>query len=306
MAGGVIDPLYLPFSEQDLLQHFILKTEPGRYTSYYVKSAERYARLRDKCRQGLSVTDMKHDCQIEKDERFWIAGCLLRYYHRPGRVAAISALLTRCFGPVPPVPGLTSWGECLSEDEDNLLYFEVNVPAPEEYVAWLKEHVGERQIVPYILDAARSAGGGYRGDLEGPTHVDAVLLNRATGFAVFFEAKVLSDISVGVTFDPLRNQLARIVDVMLEPNERMGVPLSYRDPRRTLLVLVTPELFRRAPHARLYGWLMQEYRSSPSALARDLPHRKDVDFAEVSRRLGWVTWEECDEVLPGACPWLRC
>lgn len=49
---------------------------------------------------------------------------------------------------------------------------------------------------------------------------------------------------------------------------------------------------------------MHEYRFSPAALARDLPHRKGVDFAEVSGRLGWLTWEECNRILPGACPWL--
>lgn len=221
---GVIDPVYLPISERDFSQHFILKTDPERYTSYYVKSAERYSRFRGKSRQGLSVIDLKHDCQIEKDERFWIAGCLLRYYHRPDRVERFAALLTRCFGPVPPVPGLDSWDQCLGQHEDNLLYFEVKVPAPKEYVVWLQQHVHQRQMVPYILDAARGAGGGFRGDLEGPTHLDAVLLNKATGFAVFFEAKVLSDISVQVTFDPLRNQLARVVDVMLEPNHDMGLP----------------------------------------------------------------------------------
>lgn len=52
------------------------------------------------------------------------------------------------------------------------------------------------------LGAARSKWG-LQGCPEGPTHVDAVLLNRATGLAVFFEVKVLSDI-YGVTFDPLR------------------------------------------------------------------------------------------------------
>ena len=44
------------------------------------------------------------------------------------------------------------------------------------------------------------------------------MLLAATGVAVIFEAKVLSDISAHVTFDLARNQLARSIDVMLEAN----------------------------------------------------------------------------------------
>jgi hypothetical protein len=38
---------------------------------------------------------------------------------------------------------------------------------------------------------------------------------------------------------------------------------------------------------------------------RDLtPHRSEADLASVTRWLGWLTWEDCNRVLPGACPWL--
>jgi hypothetical protein len=52
------------------------------------------------------------------------------------------------------------------------------------------------------------------------------------------------------------------------------------------------------------GWLVRDYRDHPAALQRDLPHRTGTDFAAVASRLGWLSWEDCNEVLPGACPWL--
>jgi len=131
-----------------------------------------------------------------------------------------------------------------------------------------------------------------------------MLLNADNGFAVLFEAKVLSDMSYQVSFDAMRNQIARNIDVMLERNDSLPEPLSLRQPQRTLFALLTPEIFRKHPHSRLYGWLMNEYRHSPTALARDIPHRRSVDWSDVARRLGWLTWEDCEQVLPGSCPWL--
>jgi hypothetical protein len=69
-------------------------------------------------------------------------------------------------------------------------------------------------------------------------------------------------------------------------------------------VLITPEIFRNHPQSRLYGWLMRDYQQHPAALRRDLPHRTGTDFASVASRLGWLSWEDCNRVLPGACPWL--
>jgi hypothetical protein len=69
-----------------------------------------------------------------------------------------------------------------------------------------------------------------------------MLVAPASGIAVIFEAKVLSDISTHVTFDLARNQLARSIDVMLEANPALPAPLSHRKPERTFLVLLTPAL----------------------------------------------------------------
>lgn len=133
----------------------------------------------------------------------------------------------------------------------------------------------------------------------------------ATGVAVIFEAKVLSDISAHVTFDFARNQLARSIDVMLEGNPAPAAPLNLRKPERTSLVLLTPALTQpgRAGDAisksRLYGWLMPAYKDPDSSLLRQhLPHRDGSELAEAAERLGWASWEDCHTVAPGACPWL--
>jgi hypothetical protein len=120
-----------------------------------------------------------------------------------------------------------------------------------------------------------------------------MLLAPATGVAVIFEAKVLSDISTHVTFDLARNQLARSIDVMLEVNPALAAPLNLRKPERTFLVLLTPALTQpgRAGEAisksRLYGWLMPAYKDPNSSLLRQhLPHRDGSELAEAAERLG--------------------
>jgi len=227
----------------------------------------------------------------------------MKYFYKADRAERLGALMRKCFGDVPPLTDVASWDECFRGGLH--LYFEVNLPSPPTYKHWLGENFTQRQIVPYVLDAGYRRGTDVvRKGLEGPTQVDAILLNADNGFAVLFEAKVLSDISYQVSFDVMRNQLARTIDVMLERNANLREPLSLRQPERTLFAMLTPEMFRQDPHSRLYGWLLDEYRSSPAALARDLPHRQCVDWSEVARRIGWLTWEDCEQVLPGSCPWL--
>jgi hypothetical protein len=83
--------------------------------------------------------------------------------------------------------------------------------------------------------------------------IDAVLIALKTGFAVLFEAKVLADPACSVGFDVLRNQIARNIDVMLEPNPNLRPPLTQRRPDRTCFVLITPDIFRDHTESRLYG-----------------------------------------------------
>lgn len=114
---------------------------------------------------------------------------------------------------------------------------------------------------------------------------------------------MLSDVSKDVSFDAFRNQIARNVDVMLEDGQEPKW-LAARNADRSLFALLTPMCFKARPHSRLYGFLYEEYKDHSAALARDLPHR-DENWPALARRLGWFTFEDIDEALPGACPWLK-
>jgi hypothetical protein len=43
---------------------------------------------------------------------------------------------------------------------------------------------------------------------------------------------------------------------------------------------------------------MRDYQDDPTALHRDMPHRTGTDFIPVARRLGWLTWEDFNDILP--------
>jgi hypothetical protein len=309
-VSEILHPLYLPFTQEQLRDHFApAGTETASavdHLAYYLKSAQAakdWAELPLSGPPAEVATARKHGLQIQKDERFWVVTALMGIFHAPDRVPVLAEMLRRCLGEVPPTEGLATWEQALGDPQQLNLYFEVSLPTPKGYRKYLVDRLSQRVLVPYVLESAtRTAAAGRA--LEGATKVDAVLIAPGTGFAVLFEAKVLADAACSVGFDVLRNQIARNIDVMLEPNPNLRPPLRRRRPDRTCFVLITPEIFRDHPESRLYGWLMRGYQSNPDALERDLPHRAGIDFGSVARRLGWLTWEDCNRLLPGACPWL--
>ena len=295
----VIHESYLPFTPTQLLEHFAPVAGggvPNRYLTHYTTSQTNRREFRQRNLAGPPVSDphvIRLGHQMEKDERFWVVAALMGiYHHAADRTAAFAELLSRCEGLQLPIGGFASWREALGEHQE--LYFEVNLPSP-LYRQYLQEHLNERTLaIPFLREAART-----RGDrLEGATKVDALLIAPATGFAVLFEAKVLADISTGIEFDVLRNQMIRNIDVMLDPNDRLLGPLNRRHPDATCFVLLTPEVFRENRESRLYGLLFDRYKS------KSLPYRADAVLATAPSRLGWLTWEDCNAVQPGSCTWL--
>jgi hypothetical protein len=313
MTDEIIEPTYLPFTIEQLRPHFAPIATPeaqldaDRHLVYYLSSAKRYRDFMEAVgdRRGMPLSATSRPCQLEKDERFWIVTCLMTVFHHPDRPRRLGQLMGQAMDNGSP-PDKT-WEALFEEEGPWHLFFEVNLPSPPSYKSYLSGQLPQRTLAPYIRDASlRPQSDEIRPNLEGPTHVDAVLLNEGSGFAVLFEAKVLSDCSYRVSFDPIRNQLARSIDVMLESNADMPAPLRARDPDLTYFVLLTPEIFRERPSTRLYGWLMREYMGEASqALSRDLPHRADTDWADVSKRLRWLTWEDVNRILPSCCPWLN-
>jgi len=245
-------------------------------------------------------------CQIQKDERFWIVNTLLNIFYSKNRTNKLCKLFERAFGKkVPDSIKIDSWEECINSD--NLkLFFEVDLPSPKKYKEELcslckKEKTEEHQIIPFILASAEG-----KKTLEGSTQVDALILNPDNGFNVLIEAKVLSDISISITYDVVRNQIARNIDVMLEKNVKACKPLDARDPNKSLFLLLTPKLFKDNPSSRLYGYKIREYQDKNKgvdALERDLLSRTKEELEKIPSRIGWLTWEDFKEVNKECSPW---
>jgi hypothetical protein len=236
--------------------------------------------------------------QIEKNERLWTAACLMTVFYSKSRSQELTKIFSKGYGETPPIEGLNSWNECFEGELH--LFFEPGLPSPSSYKEWLRKNLEKRHFIPYVLECANDDK-----ELEGRTNVDAILLNSENGFAVIIEAKVLSDISIDVTYDTMRNQIVRNIDDMLEKNRNKKFPLNKRDPSKSLFLLITPKLFKENPSSRLYGYKFNEYKTNPASLADDLPHRENFDWQNISKKLGWLTWEDFRGVNKNCCLWLK-
>jgi len=295
----IIDQTYLPFTADELKPHFLVDFE-GQI-KYYRESAYRYHEFLENHpnTEGIPLKEAMTPRQIEKDERFWTITATKSIFDHQSRTNMLKQLLIKAFGPTPPIANLDTWEKCL--DGELQLYYEARLPSSQSYLKWLRSNLHLRQMIPYVLDAAKRENVRH---LEGATHLDAMFINIENGFAWLIEAKVLSDVSCLIPFDNFRNQIARNIDVMLDNTSQPGSGLENRVPENSFFSLLTPMNFKQYPSSRLYGWLMQEYQNNPYALARDLPHREKTNWIALQRRIGWITYEDFREILPEACPWL--
>jgi len=311
MSNEKMQDKYLPFSKKELLLHFSpvgKEREPNEnQLNYYIRSIENYEKYKKNNNNilGKPLHGIKGSCQIQKDERFWTVNTLMNIFYSSNRVNELCILFEKAFGKkVPDSLGIESWRECF-QSNDLKLYFEVDLPSPKKYkeklcLLYEKEKIEEHQIIPFVLASAHG-----KKTLEGSTQVDALIVNPDNGFNVLIEAKVLSDISISITYDVVRNQIARNIDVMLESNEKPYTPLGERDPNKSLFLLLTPKLFKDNPTSRLYGYKIKEYQDKnkgEDALIKDLPHRKE-ELQDIPSRIGWLTWEDFKEVNKKCSPW---
>lgn len=304
----VIDPRFLPYTLDELATHMPPigardDGRAGRWLNHFITPSARYRefQLLHSDRRGVAIEAARLAAQVEKDERFWVAAAFMRLMRAPNATDVLVALLEDVYGPVPPVPAVSRWEGLVGEDLH--MYLETSLPSPPAFRTHLAARIDDHPV-EYVRHAARKRqADDIRSALESATQVDAMVVNPDTGFALVVESKVLSDISYLVTFDGTRNQIARNVDVMLEANPSLPAPLSLRRPEHSFFLLLTPHLFKDNPRSRLYGWLMNDYVSNPNSLAKDLAHRGD-ELVGVEKRLGWLTWERMNELVPGACPWL--
>jgi hypothetical protein len=79
----------------------------------------------------------------------------------------------------------------------------------------------------------------------------------------FVEAKCFSDCSPAVSYDPLRNQLAQVIE------NALCFQHEGEFPERVFFTLLTPRFFKEHPNSRLYGYKMREY-ADPEKLLADI------------------------------------
>lgn len=269
----ILHEIYLPFTKEQLCEHFapvgIAPTDPDLHVRRFCESARAAREWEEHPASGTPAEvakAKKHALQIQKDERFWVAAALMSLFHAPDPVRAFAGMLASCLGAVPPVEGLANWEQALGDGAELKLYFEVSLPTPPGYRRHLVGRLGERVLIPHVLESARkTAAAGHA--LEGATKADAVLVAPETGFAVLFEAKVLADASGGIGFDVLRNQIARSIDVMLEPNPRLQAAdqtAAWADLLRAHHAGDLPPASRKPP-VRLADARLPEQPRSPAA-----------------------------------------
>lgn len=151
---------------------------------------------------------------------------------------------------------------------------------PKKYLKWLRKQC-ENHPVRYIREQACLHKKNQR--LEGKTHVDAFI--RTDKLLIFFEIKFTSDISYDTTFNPIRNQLARLIDVGLEINEVTG--------KEVLVILSAPRRFFET-RSRLYYYKIKEYEN-PTFIQQDLPWRSINEIRDNLLKVAWIPLEDLIE-----------
>jgi hypothetical protein len=119
--------------------------------------------------------------------------------------------------------------------------------------------------------------------VEGASEIDVTFDHEQ--FLVYVEAKLGSDVSMNTKYDPLRNQIVRNIDCLIEnAGERM--PLFW--------MLVRDE----APD-RAYVQLTKSYKADPTLLARELPHRDSTTINTVAQNITMLKWSDLSELVCG-------
>lgn len=144
-----------------------------------------------------------------------------------------------------------------------------------------------------------------KASLEGNTNLDAHVSfsNNDRNQYLFIEAKFLSDIDTKTSYNPIRNQIIRNIDAMIDFALSNRVSLSD-----VYFAMLTPKIFRTKEYggnklslldnftpnkSRYYCFIMNEYKNYQN-IKRDLPHRKldDKDWKLISDRVGWLTFDD--------------
>ena len=148
---------------------------------------------------------------------------------------------------------------------------------------WLRNEV-KSHPVRYIREQSTDHSKRNK-PLESRTHVDAFI--ETDKLLIFFEIKYTSDIAHSTTFNPYRNQLARLIDV--------GLDLAKYSGKEILVLLSTPSrLYER--RSRLYYYKVQEY-SDPLMISRDIAWRNVSEIRDNLLAVRWIALEKLVSLL---------
>lgn len=147
--------------------------------------------------------------------------------------------------------------------------------SPEKYQAESRKRMAGSSDPAWVARAASSD------PVEGPSEIDVTI--ECSDFLVFIEAKLGSDISPDVKYDPHRNQIVRNIDCLLDQ-------AGQRQSAFWMLV-------RDKDQSRAYVQLMDAYKADPSLLARDLPYRSPDSLERICRNLTILLWSDFGELV---------
>lgn len=156
--------------------------------------------------------------------------------------------------------------------------FEKTLPPPPSYLNHLQSTVTNHPV-RYVRLGAQG-----KEKLEGETHVDIAFENSK--LLVLGEVKFMSDIQWGVTYDPNRNQLARLIDTGIR---------AARD-KKLAVILFSPESVYR-PKSRLYYYKLKDYRDSIENLKADIPHRSLEEITKTLIGTAWVPLDSAASII---------
>ena len=149
---------------------------------------------------------------------------------------------------------------------------------PQGYLAWMQGQV-DNHPVKYIREQAQSHKNGNK-HLETATHADAFI--ETENFVILVEMKFTADISVDTTFNPCRNQLARLIDA--------GIDVANAKGKKLVVFLSTPSGFFETK-SRLYVYKIKDY-SALGEIQEDISWRTQKQIKEHLLAVKWIPLED--------------
>jgi hypothetical protein len=173
----------------------------------------------------------------------------------------------------------------ISPYEENVagVGLERQYPPPAGYLHWIRNEVKSHPL-RYIREKSTDYSRANK-PLESRTHVDAFI--ETDKLLIFFEIKYTSDIANSTTFNPYRNQLARLIDV--------GLELAKCSGKEVLVLLSTPSKLYES-RSKLYYYKVQEY-SDPLMISRDIAWRNVSEIRDNLLAVKWIALEQLVSLL---------